>query len=95
MLEMTTKLWVTMTDNFLSGWGQARGKTNKLVLECESNEEANIVEQNARNRSEMKYVNICARKPSYNARHYLTSWHDKTDYDSWYKPGYFKREDRR
>ena len=26
--------YVTMTDKFMSGWGYAAGKTNKLIIEC-------------------------------------------------------------
>jgi len=33
-------LYVTMTDKFMSGWGMAEGKTNKLVLECKNLHEA-------------------------------------------------------
>ena len=29
------KYYVTMTDKFMSGWGEAAGKVNKLVIECE------------------------------------------------------------
>lgn len=82
---MDEKWYVSMTDRALSGWGMARGKTNKLVLECSSYEEAEIVEQNARDRSEMKYINICMKKPRYNQNNCYVSWHDKTDYSTWYE----------
>ena len=45
--------YVTMTDKFMSGWGMAQGKINKLVLECETYEDAETVYNNACNRSEM------------------------------------------
>ena len=79
------KCYVTMTDKFMSGWGWAKDKINKLVLECASLEEATTVERNARDRSEMKYVNICSKKPCYNKRYYFTSSHGKTDYKTWYR----------
>jgi hypothetical protein len=82
---MAEKYYVTMTDKFMSGWGSAQGKINKLVLTCDSYTEANIVKQNAENRSDMKYINICTKKPCYNQDHYLVSWHDKNDYSTWYK----------
>jgi hypothetical protein len=85
------KYWVSMTDRFMSGWGMADHKTNKLVIECDSYEEAETVYNNALNRPEMKYVNICMNKPRYNPNGYYTSYHDKTDYDSWFKPNYFKK----
>ena len=78
--------YVTMTDKFMSGWGLAEGKTNKLVIECETLAEAEIVESNARRRSEMKHINITNRKPYYSPRRYYVSWHNKQDYGSWFKP---------
>lgn len=92
---MNQKYYVSMTDKFMSGWGMADKKVNKLVIECDSYEEALIVEQNARNRSEMKFVNICINKPYYNPNRYYVSEHNKNDgYSSWFQKGYFKREDR-
>lgn len=90
------KYYVTMTDSFMSGWGMAEGKTNKLVIECDTFEEAQIVKHNALNRTEMKYINICYNKPRYNQDRYLVSTHDKTDYNSWFIAGYFadRRKER-
>ena len=85
-----TKYWVTMTDKFLSGWGMAEGKTNKLVLACDNVKDAEIVMENARARTEMKYINLCINEPRYDARKVLVSNHDKSDYESWYQKGYFK-----
>lgn len=85
------KYWVSMTDKFLSGWGRAENKTNKLVIECDSYNEALIVADNARSRSEMKFINICGNKPYYNSNYYEVSRHDKTDYESWFEPFYFEK----
>jgi hypothetical protein len=85
------KYWVSMTDKFMSGWGMADRKTNKLVIECDSYNEALIVEQNAKDRSEMKYINICMNKPYYNSNDYEVSIHDKNDYGSWFIPLYFAK----
>lgn len=68
-----SKYYVTMTDKFMSGWGMAKGRTNKYVVECDNYEQAKIIERNARKRSEMKYVNIRASKPSYGGL-VLTTW---------------------
>ena len=70
--------YVTMTDKFMSGWGMAEGKTNKLIIECETYEEAQVIERNARKRSEMRYVNITRTKPRY-GRNVLPSWKKYTD----------------
>lgn len=81
--------YVTMTDSCMSGWGRANGLKNKLVLECETYEEALIVKENADKRAEMKYVSISMNEPKYNKNKYLVSWHDKRDYPNWYKKGTF------
>ncbi len=56
-------LYVRMTDKFMSGWGQARGMTNVMVVACETPEQAEAVEKAARERSEMRRVEICLSKP--------------------------------
>jgi hypothetical protein len=70
--------YVTMTDKFMSGWGMAEGKTNKLIIVCETYEEAQTIERNACKRSEMRYVNITRNKPRY-GRNVLESWKKYTD----------------
>jgi len=79
-----------MTDRFMSGWGMAKGKINKLVIECETYDEAITVHNNAVRRQEMKYININTNKPHYNENIYYVSMHDKTDYTNWFKVGTFK-----
>ena len=54
-----------MTDKFMSGWGKAQGKINKLIIECQTLEQAEQIERAARNRTEMRYVNIRTSKPYY------------------------------
>ena len=85
-------LYVTMTDKFLSGWGHCEGRINKLILECETREEADIVASNAKARGDMKYINIVYNKPYYSSRRYLAQYVSKEDYANWYKPGFFKGE---
>ena len=78
-------LYVTMTDKALSGWGMAKGKVNKLVLECKDMKEAEIVEQNAKRRPCMIYVNIRETKPYYNSKYYYESFKTIKDYPAWYE----------
>lgn len=82
--------YVSMTDKFLSGWGMADGRINKLIFECDNYEEAQIVKGNAENRSDQKYINICAKRPYYNGKRYYTQIKTKKDYPAWYKRDYFK-----
>ena len=70
---MKAKYYVTMTDKFMSGWGMAEGKINKLIIACENYKQAETIERNAKKRSEMKYVAIRNTKPSY-PKHILPSW---------------------
>lgn len=79
--------YVTMTDKFMSGWGHARDKTNKLVISCDTYDEALTVANNAERRQEMKYVNIRDSKPYYSSDRYFVSRHGRTegDYQSWFE----------
>lgn len=65
--------YVTMTDKFFSGWGLASGKINKMVVECDTYSEAAQIARAARERSEMRRVNIRQTRPYYGA-HVLTTW---------------------
>jgi hypothetical protein len=77
--------FVTMTDKFMSGWGQARGLVNKMIVECETYEQAKTIARNARNRREMRRVNIRTSRPYY-GNHILPSWKTWDDLgDIWKK----------
>lgn len=89
---MITKKWfVTMTDTFMSGWGEAKGKINKLVFICDNIEEAEIVKDNAEQRSDQRYINIRTSKPYYNSEKYYAQYKTKQDYASWYVKNYFRK----
>jgi hypothetical protein len=70
---MKTQFYVTMTDKFMSGWGMAQGKTNKLIIECQNINQAMQIEHSARKRGEMRYINIRTTKPYYGS-HIVESW---------------------
>lgn len=67
------KYYVTMTDKFMSGWGFAEGKTNKLIIECDTWQQAEQIKKAAHKRTEMRYINIRTTKPRY-GKHILESW---------------------
>lgn len=48
--------YVLATDNFMSGWGEARGKTNVLIVPCDTEDDADEVQRRLRGRSEMSNV---------------------------------------
>ena len=79
--------YVTMTDTFMSGWGHSKGKINKLIFECKDYEEACTVEQNAHDRTDQIYINLCVRasKPYYNKDRYYPQYKTIEDYPTWYK----------
>jgi hypothetical protein len=79
---MGRKFYVSMTDRFLS---VHRQRINKLVIECDSYEEAEVVERNARDQSEMRYINICSNKPRYPATRYDVSWKTKENASNWFR----------
>jgi len=93
--------FVTMTDGFMSGWGKAKGLTNKLIFECETKEEQEIVYQNGRAQGGMSYVHKCRNKPSYYRAKspadyafngYYVQKKDKEVYPHWYVKDYFKTQ---
>lgn len=84
--------YVAMTDTFMSGWGLAQNKINRLVFECETYEDAIIVYHNAKERSEQTDINIRETKPHYNEEKYYTQFKNKTDAPKWYVNGGFKPE---
>ncbi|AEZ50279.1 hypothetical protein BCPG3_100 [Bacillus phage BCPG3] len=82
----TNKIYVTMNDTFMSGWGEAEGLVNKLVLECDSLEEANVVAGNAAGREEMKYVRVVYNKPAAKQKGKLVQFKTKEDMKGFYVP---------
>ena len=85
-----SKSWVTATDSHMSGWGKAKNKLNKLIFECDTNEEARIVMDNLRCRPEMKYINHNIHRPVYHIHKYLVTYIRKSDEPNWYTKDYFK-----
>jgi hypothetical protein len=65
-----------MTDEFMSGWGKAKGKINKVVIGCDTKSEAEVIAKNAKKRQEMKNVRIATSKPRYSRKDYVVSYYD-------------------
>lgn len=78
-------VYVTMTDKFMSGWGMAKGKINKLVIECENSVQAEKIAYCANSYPEMKYISVAYSKPCYRNSKYLTSWKKYSDMTGWIK----------
>ena len=67
---MNKKIYVTMTDKYMSGWGCAAGKIDKFVVACDSWSDAALIERNAKEREEMMYVSISFNRPYYPKKEY-------------------------
>lgn len=80
--------YVTATDKFMSGWGMAEGKINKLVFLCENLTEQEIVFENCLHRDDFKQVRKRYTKPCYGSSYY-TQFKDKKEYPNFYEKGYF------
>ena len=72
------------TDTFMSGWGPATGRTNRLILPCESAAEAEDVAAYARSRTDTKDVKVVREKPRLAAG---TLWQvmEPEDSSAWYR----------
>lgn len=85
--------FVTMVDTFLSGWGDARGKKNVLIIECRNEDEANIVAENAGARGDQDNIDITPYEPDLNdylpgvsENEMLIDRHCRIGYERWFKP---------
>jgi hypothetical protein len=79
MKTTNKKIYVTMTDKFMSGWGMAENMINKYIIICDTLEEARTIERNAKKRNEMKYINIKRDKPYFNPKKYLLTFENYSE----------------
>ena len=89
-----TRYWVAMVDEFMSGWGPAKGKINLLVIECANGRDQDIVYQNAKDCGDMRDIKRLTSPGGYPAYYpsdkYYVSYKELDQYRSWHKPNYFK-----
>lgn len=99
--------YVTCIDTFMSGWGHATGRINKLIFLCESPEDQEIVTANAMARNDQRDVRTyppsdppsdlrITKGKNYNLNTRSGSAKyvqikTKDDYPSWYEKDYFKK----
>lgn len=62
--------FVSMIDEFMSGWGEASGKLSVFMVVCESLEEALQIKQAAAKRREMRFLKIHKKVPIYSSKEY-------------------------
>jgi hypothetical protein len=75
--------YVTCTDPFMSGWGEADGMINKVILPCADYNEAAFVAAMAHRRGDMKRISITSRKPTMK-RNVLYSCYTRPEGSSWF-----------
>jgi len=68
----------------MSNWRNAKNKKNKFIVECETLQQAETIERNAQKRNEMKYINICSKRPRYGAN-VFESWNTFDDLGEMWK----------
>lgn len=78
------KFYVVMVDDFMSGWGPAKGVKNRLIFLCETKEEMHTVRKNALKRDEMRGVIWFTEKPNINRRD-LHQVKTRETMPTWYK----------
>lgn len=50
--------YVTMTDKYLSDFGEAKGKVRRLIIECDTEEQVQEVVDNAKARGDMIRIKV-------------------------------------
>jgi HSP20 family molecular chaperone IbpA len=91
-IHMNKKYYVSMTDKFLSGWGQARGKNAVFINICDNYEEAQVVADNAGARKDQCNIKISETMPVFNTDRNLVQIKTREDMPNWYKKDYFKKD---
>jgi len=83
--------YVCTTDRFMSGWGPAEGRNNRLIFVCHSPEDVEAVFDNAEARDDQKLVTFCRSKPRLDNSRNFYQLKDRKSSESWYVSGYFSR----
>ena len=76
--------YVTCIDTFMSGWGKAKGRANRLIFPCDSRQEAEIVYDNALGRTDQQDIIVTQAKPYIEATGYLYQVLTKKDAAPWF-----------
>jgi len=85
-------MYVTMVDNFMTGWGNAADKTAYLVIECDTQYQAECIEKAAEDRGEMRRIRIVDTPPEEEDHMQVTYRHFNDLWGSW-KKFYVKEND--
>jgi hypothetical protein len=86
VLFTTQGIQVTMIDKCMSGWGAAKDKTNYFVVECDTEEQAQLIEHNAKLRSEMNNIRIINHRKVWPANVHVSLKHFNELGSIWKRP---------
>ena len=78
-------IYISMIDNFMSGWGMAEGKKNVLIFECGDSQEAIKVMNYGQTREEMSDAFVSPRKPEFNSDMFYSQVKNKENFPIAYK----------
>ena len=81
--------YISMTDP-ATGGQISDGRISKLVLTCETSEDADAVINNAETLG-MKRISVAYKRPRYPTKTHVTAYHTKADYPKWYIKNSFDR----
>ena len=70
------KFYVSMTDNFMSGWGEAKDRIAKFIIVCDTFDVAEKVQSHFKKIDCMKNVRISKTKPQFDLRIYQVTFRD-------------------
>lgn len=77
-MEKTIYVWAT--DKFLSGWGNAQGKTHKQIIVCKGWNQADKILKGLENDPSFKFVNWGYSKPYFTPSKYTETTRPATDF---------------
>lgn len=85
--------YVSVTDKFMSGWGNAEGKTFKYIFVCDDKTQADNVANNLKSMKNHTDVIILGVKPRYDDRKFYikTVIGSGDGFNKYYIKGYFQR----
>ena len=87
------KLYVTMTNKYMSGWGTAENKIKKYVIECDNTDQAEQIQRRTQKWPEMECINININKPYYSPTRYTVTVEHYNDLGAIWTGGKYRTDE--
>lgn len=84
-VNLEGKIFVSFTDRFLSGWGEAVGKVHKQVIICDNWAEADKIESSLNSDRSASWVRVYREMPYFAPGKYSVSYRMASDCPAWLK----------